>query len=457
MRTEDCGLRVCPMKKRVIFYPAFTDRPSLADQYYRALWYLYPLKDEIEEIEITTGISLDDLPLPDYLDGTIPALVPLMARKIVRRTGPMQITPEIDDGRSVILLWDAAREADCAHLKRTHCFVVDTKSFQEGDTYLEIARVFRPPSLSGEESARRRLERALRAARAKRVYLFGTGPGLALAGKLDFSDGVSVVCNSAVRDATLLSHVRPRFIVAADPVFHAGCSAYAQQFRSALKEALYRHDASLVIQARDAHVYFSALPSDLHERVIPIPVRYAFRPNLSLPDPFFATATRNVFTMFLLPLGSALADEICVLGCDGRPARERGYFWRHHESAQFTAEMSAIRQAHPGFFQIDYQDYYALHCETVRRWVRAAERKGKRVISLTPSHIPALAAREPMRASAWRSTLLFWFRCRAAYMWRLLQIGYGRMLSAAARSPRVLRILRAPVRQVRAALSLYAR
>jgi hypothetical protein len=121
--------------------------------------------------------------------------------------------------------------------------------------------------------------------------------------------------------------------------------------------------------------------------------------------------------------------------------------------------MAGIRRAHPGFFQIDYQDYYALHCETVRHWVAAAERKGKHVINLTPSHIPALAARRPagLTAPARKTAWPFFLRCKAAYAWRALQMAYGRVLAAAAHSPWLLRILRTPVRELRAALTSHAR
>lgn len=75
-----------------------------------------------------------------------------------------------------------------------------------------------------------------------RCYVFGTGPSLALAGNLDFSDGYRVVCNTIVRDYVLLERLRPHLIVAGDGIYHFGYSTFAYAFRSDLVRLLQTQD-----------------------------------------------------------------------------------------------------------------------------------------------------------------------------------------------------------------------
>src|SRR5690606_22386384 len=51
------------------------------------------------------------------------------------------------------------------------------------------------------------------------------------------------------------------------------------------------------------------------------------------------------------------------------------------------------RDVHPGFFAIDYNDYYLKHCELLAQQLDEGEARGKRFVCMAPSHIPALAAR----------------------------------------------------------------
>jgi hypothetical protein len=119
----------------------------------------------------------------------------------------------------------------------------------------------------------------------------------------------------------------------------------------------------------------------------------ADQPNIDIGENFNVTSTANILTLFLLPLAATFFRRIVIAGCDGRPLDESDYFWKHDKSSQFNDKMAAIRAAHPGFFAIDYNEYYLEHCQTVAKWIDTAERAGKTVENMTPSYVPALRER----------------------------------------------------------------
>ena len=55
--------------------------------------------------------------------------------------------------------------------------------------------------------------------------------------------------------------------------------------------------------------------------------------------------------------------------------------------------MDKIKEAHPAFFDIDYNDYYLTHCGTINKWIKSSEKQGCKYTSITPSHIPPLRDR----------------------------------------------------------------
>lgn len=116
----------------------------------------------------------------------------------------------------------------------------------------------------------------------------------------------------------------------------------------------------------------------------------------------------------------------------GRPATQRDVFWDYDPSAVMAPELAQQRQAHPDFFTLDYQDYYALHCGTVAAWIARMEQRGTIVRAGAPSHIPALAARGlPGVAPASTPSPAFAREIARAYRRRRLQAIYGAVLEAA--------------------------
>jgi hypothetical protein len=201
-----------------------------------------------------------------------------------------------------------------------------------------------------------------------------------------------VLCNSAVRDLTLVTALRPHAICFADPVFHFGPSRYAAAFRADVRRALDACDAHLVLPARYAGLFVAHMP-DLAERIVVVDDGAPQWCWLSERN----TAVHmsgNVLTYLMLPVAFALADEVDVGGCDGRVASEK-YFWKHNPAIQYSGDLMADAFAtHPAFFRSrDYGGYYDEHLKHLDDFLAVAEAAGKRVHGVTRSHIPALVAR----------------------------------------------------------------
>ena len=236
-----------------------------------------------------------------------------------------------------------------------------------------------------------------RLAENETAYAFFTGPSLkeGLRNPLR-EDSVRLVCNSLVRDELALAIIRPDVIAFSDPAYHFGVSRYAAEFRRHVIKALNGFEDSVcVVPERYAPLMAKAIPAALEERLIGIPDSPKGPFNLPTLERFFVRETGNVLTHLMVPLASSLADEIYVLGADGREGGERG-FWKHLPSAQFDGLLKTLADAHPSIARdTDIAAYYRLHCRLTEELLQVGERRwGKRYVSSTPSYIPALAVRE---------------------------------------------------------------
>ncbi|MDF1823584.1 MAG: glycosyltransferase [Verrucomicrobiales bacterium] len=115
--------------------------------------------------------------------------------------------------------------------------------------------------------------------------------------------------------------------------------------------------------------------------------------NRDLSRDFAVKATQNILTLLMLPFGAAVSKNIKLMGCDGRRLEDDGYFWGHNPTAQINEEMGNIQEAHPGFFSVDYNDYYLKHCADLEQFFGELELDGFTIESVAPSFIPALGKR----------------------------------------------------------------
>ncbi|MFP4107188.1 MAG: glycosyltransferase family 2 protein, partial [Phycisphaerae bacterium] len=307
------------------------------------------------------------------------------------------------DRSDVLMVWDLEHRHDATSVAEAmdqaiaakKAFRVDPERCQyEGSMNLKFSMECNPLSGTDLELSREKFSRMVdRLGHGPRGYVFGTGPSLEEVMSMDVSDGVCIACNSMVKNKPLLEKLRPPIITIADPIFHAGVSKYAGKFRTMLWDALDTYDSWLIVPFRDYRLYMSNSPRRFRDRIIGIPLEKTGRVNLDLEKEFRVETISNILTLMLLPLASTLFDEVCIGGCDGRKLSEDGYFWTHHKASQINEEMESIQRAHPGFFAIDFNDYYLRHCETLEQWLAAGEARGVAYRNITHSYIPALRRR----------------------------------------------------------------
>lgn len=376
---------------KLAFFPAFApdDAAEFTDQVHRAQFYLKPVAEHVGEIAFVRASDMSPGPLPRYLDPVIATLEQTFAPKL--RFVDSEDAETIYADADYILHWNTEiplPEALAGKKQRN----VDRKRFvEECQDWLTLSAQVGGAYHYRVEESKERYRALVAKHRAKRCYVFGTGPNLSLAAGHDFSQGVAVVCNSMVKNEALLDRMRPPLIVAADPIFHAGASVYAADFRAALYKAMERYDAHYLCNQRDFRIFDAYMPAHLRGKLVGAPAGWGMRLKTDTTEKFEFTACPNILTLFLLPIAVAMSEsEVFIAGCDGRPLRQNDYFWRHDKSVQFNDKMGAIQEAHPSFFDISYDDYYFLHCETVASWIASARAVGRRVVNMTPSFIPAL-------------------------------------------------------------------
>lgn len=388
---------------RLAIFPLIEEEHQLVDILSRAAWFLsFCAIDRIFVLISSEGLSNIRWRVADGLDPKIAEKFELLRQKlefvIVRQESDLQLCMS---QASIILRWkkDAvpsfvSSDTLATWEKGKKVLQVDPVAIrQEGSFYIDVGFSLVEDMKSLIEQNQLKFQRlASRLGHFDRAYLMATGPSIGKYRQFDYSNTLSIVCNSVINDEELMEIVRPQILVFADPIFHFGPSQYAATFRAKLVESTQKHDYTICIPIKYYPLFTAALPQ-LADRTIGIPFLKDSEFNFDLHNDFIVKTTANILTFLMVPLASTFADEIGILGCDGRPLEENTYFWGHNAKTQFNEKMENIRVVHPGFFDIDYNDYYLEHCHTLESELSAGEVTGKKFFSLGFSHIPALNSR----------------------------------------------------------------
>jgi hypothetical protein len=386
----------------ITYYPPFEDNETYTDHYYRLIWYLNPIIDDITEIVIPYRGKLPQAKtLPDYLDSEILTFESRFDGKLtfVSVDDALVNYLQLCAASEAAVLWRITRSGKDkmpeghgkSILQHKTVWRVDHHIERHASSfYLKLSSSFRDGLEEATEICQQKFQEINREQFQSAGFIMGTGPNLQQVKEFDFSKTSNIACNSMVKNIELMRQIKPPLIVIADPIFHAGCSRYAGEFRHHLRVALDEFDSYLIVPLRDYRLYMSNLGERYQDRIVGVPFQTADTPNLDLYKNFHVTSTNNVMTLFLLPLASTFFDEIYLAGFDGRPLEENDYFWKHDPASQLTDRMDDIKRAHPAFFNIDYDDYYVEHLDTVAKWIHMSEQEGKIFHNITPSYIPAI-------------------------------------------------------------------
>ncbi len=392
----------------VAYFPVVADEDTLVDIVSRAAWFLSFTSIERIYIPVASeNLALMPWKVAHGMDESIADNFGLLRGKVefvtVRDKADLEACLRQAD---IILQWkkDAtprssvfnrlARWKNEKWKKGKRIFQVDPVAVRyEGSYYIDVGLHLledRDALIRDNQEKFRQLVNRL--GRFDRAYLMATGPSVSRYKHYDYADAISIVCNSVILDEELMNHVKPEILAFADPIFHFGPSQYAAEFRQKLRESARRHDFTICIPFKHYPIFVAAVP-ELKDRTIAIPFVKDIPFNFDLSDQFRVRTTPNILTLLMTPIATTFANEVGYMGCDGRPLSEDKYFWSHNPKTQFNDKMANIREVHPGFFSIDYNDYYLEHCETLESMFREGEKLGKHFLSLGFSHIPAFQSR----------------------------------------------------------------
>ena len=390
----------------------FSNQEDWNDLISRLCWYFTPYLDQINTVSICANQEqLEHVQALDSMDPMIAEALPALREKLrpVSADRLRERLQTVDPTVHVFLLADDRLQEEYTPLvhrfrEKGHFYRIDSRRVRmEGSFFLWAGlNVFVDTAAETAAFHDRFRAMARDLGQFDKAYIFGTGPSLSdFVEGHDFSDGLTIMANSMVLNQELLTALKPRLIVAGDPIFHAGCSRYAAAFRRELAHAMEQSGAWFLCPLRDVRIYQTYLPEALRERVIGVPFDAKAPQSMDLQQDFRLKPYPNILTLMLLPLAATFARNIHVAGCDGRSLTENSGFWQHDKKAQFNDEMDNIKQIHSGFFAIDYNNYYFDHARDLEGVLLSVEEGGVRVVMETPSFLPALNMREKagLRAS----------------------------------------------------------
>jgi len=362
--------------KSLLYYPVINDKDRLSDLLSRVNWYL-PERKGMVQVTIPVTAPLQFMGDPNELQD--------------------QSTLDLDEQlrrADLIVVWSKSALKELKnYYGKIACVDPEYFSTTESDIYRHLYYW-----CLGENShehyhslSQANFAEMLRKQTGKgKAYVFGTGPSLERASEFDFKDGFNIVCNSIVKNVALLDHIQPDAIAFADPVFHFSYCDYAAEFRARLLESVERYNCYCLVPDVVVPLLLKHYPQ-LEQKIIGISTGSQF--NFPSVEDLKVKAAANILTLLMIPVASAIANEVYILGCDGRRKQE-DYFWKHSEQSQFVDRMQSAFSAHPSFFRDRiYADYYDEHCLVLESLLNYGEEQGKTYRSLTYSLIPALQQR----------------------------------------------------------------
>lgn len=367
---------------RLLVWPPVTNVEELEDIVEWLAWY----------VPEQSGLNVSLVGTPDVMARG--------AARIAQRN--VELSPRITDDvfETVLIRKDTLRNTLDALMRfnaKLECIDKQFFSYHESIAFQQIFTLHDTASLRGvrnrlEHESRRNYESVYsRYHGCRRAFVLGSGPSIQEIFKLDLTpDDLVIACNSLVKNHKLLAYVRPAIFTFADPVFHFGRSTYACRFREYVTAADSNMNFVCIVPPEHGLLLALHYPH-LVPRLIVMPSGREF--NLPTPSQRSVLATANIMTLYMLPIASAMAQEVYIVGADGRVESDH-CFWKHDQDSQFGDLMKTAFDAHPSFFRDrDYKAYFSKHCNTMEAMITEGERRGIRYYSVSHSTVPALRQR----------------------------------------------------------------
>jgi hypothetical protein len=382
-------------------FPIINDQFEYSDICYRIFWYFSPCEETIEKIYIICKKKFRLDRIPPHFDSQIELNRKAFENKIkiIIYQNQSHLTDLIENCDYFLLtdmnlLYKARVHRKAQQLLNQHKNKII--NFDKHD----VAGSKNLPQIGPTHSCNLVCSKRLKQLKneigsIKNCFVYGTGPSLNTNINYEPTRNLHIACNSMVANTNLMRKLKPQIIVAADPVYHFGCSQYAGVFRQKLMEAMDRY-GSWLITVGDAR--FNLLSKNwpdkyAHKCIALQPDSDSHNIIYNFNDSLAVTITSNILTLLMLPIAAFFSDRINIVGCEGRSLQENNMYWQYDSQSQINDELASIKKVHPGFFKIDFNEYYLIHCNTVHRWVKKIENDGKSIRVLTDSYIPALKDR----------------------------------------------------------------
>lgn len=394
--------------RRIIVGAIFKDNKTLVDFLSRFIHHFQFHKDirliilrdpELDINKVNYSLCIDSLVSPD---------IPLLLRQnrfdiVFKQITDTKTTLSELGACTACLIYDEGfykkNYASLKEITKKFYYCDPLKTRQEGSNFIQASLDLLPnadKSANEANSASKflKLKEALGELDFERATIFATGPSIAKFKEFDYSKSLNIYCNSTILDQELLETAPPNILTFADPIFHFGVSEYANSFRVSCGEFLKSYANCVIIIPIKYYALAISLFPDYHDKIIGIPFTKHRPINFEITEKdFYTYTTSNILTLSLLPVATTFAKSVRLIGCDGREVSDDSYFWSHGTSVQINDKMKAIQRAHPGFFNIDYNQYYFEHCHNLNRMLLLAEERGWNFLHLGRSYIPALKSR----------------------------------------------------------------
>lgn len=390
LKTTFLNLPFQVRKQQILIYPPFKLSSTRERFFLKLAWYLTPCLNHISSIQIDSakirqtqsGVNFDS-----KVTHALPEIQKLLSSEDWKA----------NQGRfsaDITIVWDNRKLRGFKRKNRqTLVFDVDDRRQRfSASNFIRAANQIKygTPQISESHLTPKFLD-FLSSLRGSRVLLLGTGPNLEQAYEFQDKPALTIACNSIVKDLRALSHFRPKVIVAADPVFHVGASAYAAAFRRDLNRFLTNNpDCFFVAPTQHRVLYEFLVDRHLRAQINYLAVSKIQAPNLNILESATVRATENILTLLMIPIAATVAREILFAGFDGNHRSPLTYFWRHNPNAQYHKLMKSAKKVDPVFFKRSFVDYYKSHQCELSSYIRSVREKGIAFKTITDTYINCL-------------------------------------------------------------------
>jgi len=372
----------------LVIRPEFEDVSDFLDYYYRINWYFKPLENRIKNIYFTITFDKIEYTLPSYFNSQIKAHL-ISRNKILFNT---KVKKSFLHNRYNLIYLDCKATDKKPSLEKN---VVNINSRNEGTGTINslkfVAKNFDNTKLLRD--SKKNIISLKKSVNSDNVLLIGSGPNSKQLIKMDTNFSDVMVCNSVIKDTSLMKKFNPKYIVFGDPAWHSGPSKYVQEFKNTLCHTLDKYDSTVITVERDAHIIKEYMPESFHKNFIFIPIVKTNKNtnlNYNLNKNFYVAGTNNILTLLMLPVSFYLYKNIYFAGFDGNPDENKTYFWKHNPSQQFGNEFTSQEQTHPHIFDKENMDYgfiYESHLDKLSQWFSDENTKNHNLKNLTDSHM----------------------------------------------------------------------